>query len=78
MVNSDIGKFAIGQGLAYAPKLLDVSASKSKNKKVRQLLQSEMTKKKCSRKEWIIFIQSYTICQLEVSVFQLKTWKIFL
>ena len=46
MVNSDIGKFAIGQGLAYAPKLLDVSASKSKNKKVRQLLQSEMTKKK--------------------------------
>ena len=45
MVNSDIGKFAIGQGLAYAPKLLDVSASKSKNKKVRQLLQSEMTKK---------------------------------
>ena len=40
-----IGKFAISQGLAYAPKLLDLSASKIKNKKVQQLLQSEMTKK---------------------------------
>ena len=44
-INSDIGKFAISQGLAYVPKLLDLDASKIKNKKVRKLLQSEMTKK---------------------------------
>ena len=43
--NSNIGKFAISQGLAYAPKLLDLGASKIKNKKVRKLLQSEMTKR---------------------------------
>ena len=45
VVSSDTGKFAVSQGLAYAPKLLDLSASKIKNKKVQQLLQSEMTKK---------------------------------
>ena len=45
MANSDIGKLAISQGLAYAPKLLDLGAIKIKNKKVRQLLQFEMTKR---------------------------------
>ena len=42
-LKSDIGKFAISQGLPYAPKLLDLNASKIKNEKVRQMLQSEMT-----------------------------------
>ena len=45
MVNLDIGKFAINQGLAYALKLLDLGSSKIKNRKVQQFLQSEMTKK---------------------------------
>ena len=44
-VNLDIGKFAVRQGWAYAPKLLDLDASKIKNKKVWQLLQPEMTEK---------------------------------
>ena len=33
-INSDISKFEISQGLAYALKLLDLSSSKIKNKKV--------------------------------------------
>ena len=48
-LNSDIGKFAISQGLAYAPKLLDLGASKIKNKKVRSILKLEMTKKLLNR-----------------------------
>ena len=43
-VKFDLGKFAISQRLAYAPKLLDMGASKIKNKKVKKLLRSEMTK----------------------------------
>ena len=42
---SDLEKLAISQWLAYAPKLLDMGASKIKNKKVKALLKSEMTKK---------------------------------
>ena len=44
-VKSDLEKLAISQGLTYAPKLLDMGASKIKNKKVKALLKSEMTKK---------------------------------
>ena len=33
-INLDTGKFAISQGLAYAPKLLDLGASKIRNKKL--------------------------------------------
>ena len=44
-VKSDLGKLAISQGLTYAPKLLDMGVSKIKNKKVKALLKSEMTKK---------------------------------
>ena len=44
-LNSDIDKFTINQGLAYAPKLLDLGASKIKNKKVKSILKSEMKKK---------------------------------
>ena len=43
-VKSDIAKLAISQGLAYAPKLYDMGTSRIKNKKVKQLLQSEMAK----------------------------------
>ena len=43
-VKSDLGKLPVSQGLAYAPKLLDMAASKIKNKKVKTLLKSEMTK----------------------------------
>ena len=35
---------AISQGLAYEPKLYDIGTSINKNKKVKQLLQSEMAK----------------------------------
>ena len=35
----------ISQGLAYAPKLYDMGTSRIQNKKVKQLLQSEMTKR---------------------------------
>ena len=41
---SDLAKLAITQGLAYAPKLLDLGASKIKNKKAKALFKSEMTK----------------------------------
>ena len=44
VVKSDVAKMAIGQGLAYAPKLYDMGTSRIKNKKVKQLLQSEMVK----------------------------------
>ena len=44
-VKSDLGKLAISQGLTYAPKLLDIGASKIKNKKIKALLRSEMIKK---------------------------------
>ena len=44
-VKSDTAKMAISQGLAYAPKLYDMGTSKIKNKKVKQLLQSEMAKR---------------------------------
>ena len=43
-VKSDIAKMAISQGLAYAPKLYDLDTSRIENKKVKQLLQSEMVK----------------------------------
>ena len=42
---SDLRKLATSQGLTYASKLLDMGASKIKNKKVKALLKSEMTKK---------------------------------
>ena len=48
-LNSDIDKFTINQVLAYAPKLLDLDASKIKNKKVKLILKSEMTKKLLNR-----------------------------
>ena len=35
---------AVSQGLVYAPKLYDMGTSKIGNKKVKKLLQSEMTK----------------------------------
>ena len=76
MANSDIGKLAISQGLAYAPKLLDLGASKIKNKKVRQLLQSEMTKRNDQERSGSYSFKAIK-CQLEVLVFQLKTWKVF-
>ena len=41
-VKSNLGKLAISQGLTYGPKYL---AFKIKNKKVKALLKSEMTKK---------------------------------
>ena len=44
-VKSDVGKLAVSQGLTYTTKLLDIGASKIKNKKVKALLKSEMTKK---------------------------------
>ena len=44
VVKSDTAKMAIGQGLAYASKLYDMGTSRIKNKKVKQLLQSEMVK----------------------------------
>ena len=36
---------AISQGLAYASKLYDMGTSRIQNKKVKQLLQSEMKKR---------------------------------
>ena len=44
VVNSGITKMAISQGLAYAPKLYDMSTSKIGNKMVKKLLQSDMAK----------------------------------
>ena len=43
-VNSNIAKMAISEGLAYAPKLYHMGSSKMRNKKVEELLQSEMAK----------------------------------
>ena len=44
VVNSDIAKMAISQGLAYAPRLYDMGTSRIGNEKVKKLLQSEMGK----------------------------------
>ena len=44
-VKSNLGKLTISQRLAYAPKLLNMGASKIKNKRFKSLLKSEMTKK---------------------------------
>ena len=43
-INSNLGKLAISQGLAHAPKLFDMGTSRIKNKKIRKILQSNMTK----------------------------------
>ena len=42
VVNSDIAKMAVSQGLAYAPKLYNMRTSKIGSKTVKKLLQSEM------------------------------------
>ena len=44
VVKPDIPKMAISQELAYTPKLYNMGTSRIKNKKVKQLLQSEMVK----------------------------------
>ena len=41
-MNSDLGKLAISQGLAHAPKLYDIGTSKIKNKKTKKLFQSDI------------------------------------
>ena len=43
-VNVDIAKMVMSLGLAYAPKLYNMSTSKIGNKKVKKLLQFEMLK----------------------------------
>ena len=42
VVNSDIAKMAVSQGLAYAPKLYNMRTSKIGSKTVKKLLQSKM------------------------------------
>ena len=41
-INSDIGKFAVSQELAYAPKFSDLGASKIKNKKLDDIMYREL------------------------------------
>ena len=43
-INSNLGKLAISQGFAHAPKLYDMGTSRIKNKKIRKILQSNMAK----------------------------------
>ena len=44
VARSDLERMAVSQGLAYAPKLLELGSKNIKNKKLKSLLQSEMTK----------------------------------
>ena len=61
-VKSDLGKLATSQGLAYAPKLLDIGTFKIKNKKVKALLKSEMTKKLLSKGTSALYSKSKQKC----------------